>query len=425
MAVERRFNLRTDRYDNTPGELVGTMYSIPLRTAENKLVIMQALKHEIPPPNETIGNLPNWTVIIMGGGASGALENAGMIKRTAEAARYFESNHPEIYKFRVGNVISVSHPQGTAREQKIIDDQNFVNSAKLVMQTILDKELGVEDSAGFILWGFSAGGPVMIEVAQILQEKNLPYKLVLAEPVGTSKHSDLSRKVIVDTNADIFRHFYQLWEKIPMNERPPFSRITKWFEIAQQGYAEILNSMTTPDGAPSSILELIWEMTYRGQDRLDRLAMEFGLPKSIGGVMPNGTLFERDVTSAARQEIRGQVILVSSVFAKVANLLVAHGFASDSMLNALWSYWTHKRMGDKLQVYKELQKFNPMLPKDKLVSLVHELTGEGYIQNTYLSIAQKLFPYATVKTFPVFTGLHSGMMRFSDTHAKIFELLHQ
>ena len=336
-----------------------------------------------------------------------------MIKRIAEALSTEMSGNKQP-PFAISAVMNISHPQGAPRGQKIIDQGNLHQSAELVVETLLDPQVRGDKTKGFILWGFSAGGGVLIEAARLLEKKGAPYTLVLIDPAATSSHKDLLKKIAFDVNLDIFRYFRLEGEKTRKKEKRETGKdktpIT-FYAKAEATVSEIMDSMTTPDGAPQNVRELAKEWFGQGQARLDKIAREHGLSKSTGGPAPNLTLLDHDVTKTARESLKGKVVLISPVFAKAVNLLTSRGELTDHMLQTIWGYHiTHEPQYHR-ELFGLLQAKYPKFNSREIFQKIGQLTQDNYFDQEISRIAHKLFPNAQVQTMPIFAGLHSGILR--------------
>ncbi|MBI4058324.1 hypothetical protein HY408_01015 [Candidatus Gottesmanbacteria bacterium] len=393
----QRLTFSTDRYDQTPGVFDGDLWTVPVRTRQEKLVLMQALVRQ-PPLSPESDNKPRSIIIGMGGGVSGAKENAGILTRLEKA---FASSQVGLER-----LIFVSHPSGTARTQAQIDTHNLRQSAELVMHTA--QAITPLPDLRLILWGMSAGGAIMIEAARICEEQNIPYTLVIIDPAGMSDHPNLEKELAVGTPRDILLHTQLNSQRRHDSEGAP---IREWWERIREARDEMLSSMTMPGGAPQSLMDSISEMAYRGKQRLDGLAQELGLPKSVGGALPAAHLLKTDSTKEAREALKAQVILVSPVFAKAVNLFISHLGFTPQILDALWGFHETRRLGYLLNLAKTLRKQYPHASLKSIVTLARAMRSEEYLDNLLQFIAYGLFPHAKVETLAFPTGLHSGILR--------------
>lgn len=401
----------TTRYDKAEGQLQTDLITLPQQTREGKTVLMQVLRHKLPvSPDDT---RPKWVIACMGGGTSGAMEGAGGIKRIADA---IASQTPEVQQspISIHEVMNISHPQGAPRDQEIIDKKDLRQSARLIVDTLLDPQVRNDKTDGFILWGFSAGGGVLVEVARLLQEKGKSYKLILIDPASTSQHQDFVRKIAVNTNLDIFRHFHLQDEAKRKEEKRKNGKDTRpvtFYAQAQASLGEIRDSMTTPDGAPENGIKLIQEWFGKGKARQDDIAKKHGLPKNAGGAAPNLAVLDRDVTSEARQTLKGHVILISPVFAPTVNLFTSRGEMTNSMLQAIWGYQITHEPKYHQELFHILQQKYPKLSPREILRKTQQLTQNDYFDQELTRISHELFPQAHVSTLPMFTALHSGILR--------------
>lgn len=312
----RELILYPQNYDGRTTEpLHGSLWHLPVKLSETgPTVIERAYVVDLVEPAKRKRGV---TIVSALGGVSEATVNAGVIGQIRDAIGRQSGSNEMLPK--INRIIGISHPEGSVRDRKVLDNKTFGTSAEIVDRALTTPELDltVDD---LILVGQSEGGALMIEFAARLGERC--KALILFDPARTSEHPQMVR--------NIFRGMlYDTYARARKNGK-------SWRAALREIMEEVLLAWTTPDGTPTPfgfVMSLVTGSWYQRD-----IARAHGIANRGGASPVNIGLLASDSTRKARDTISADVIVVPAMYARGVNLSIARLGITQAQLSEFFKH---------------------------------------------------------------------------------------
>ena len=300
--------------------------------------------------NFSLGSEGKRTLLISGGGASGAMGNIGLAHRCLRMLE--EQGVKNLYS----NIVILSHIGGSPRIIRTQDPaaaENYIPNAEIAISALWDAPFYV-NRQDLSIFGFSAGGVQAMEMAALLGDRC--KQVVLMESGGLSEEPHIVRNMFNNFVALVRKHFIQ--EK-------------QIFKAFQNALWEKRVSWVDPKGVPSP--KRMFQTMFDGNLAMMDLASRLGFKEDeIADTYINIGAIGTDSTLKSREQLKSEIIFSPVIYSGVLNVIA-------------------RRLNLKIKQLKQL-------PRDTVEKLAYDLL-------------RKLYPNASnIKFLPYEDITHSAPM---------------
>ncbi len=337
-------------------------------------------------------NRPYLTMIVMGGGSSGALDNMHLALKIRDGIISYNKESKEVgrhpFPARV-RVVTLPHIGGMFREidQGFVDpakQENLAEAARIIRQAMDVKELGITQDVGFI--GASAGGAQVTELAALVGDRC--KFLGLVDAGGLAEHPTLEIDFTVGQLVGVVKKYQEKGMSVAA--------------ATKAGFHELYESTSTRYGNLASFWDLMRDYTNpvrKGESA--HAAQAWGGLDTLGEAMPAKAL-KADSTFEARTKISAPIIFSPVIYARVVNTILRRvgdkisGVDSIESMQQVRESTLESREEFDTACQEILYELFPNVPPEQIVNLPYDgTTHTAYVEKEYWgpfmeAVAEKL-----------------------------------